>query len=262
MQFCTVCGRPKAKGSSSCSGCGNPFVTAEPFSPYEPEPRWKAESARAAAPRARSSPSRRLKRASIGAAGGLALAIAVVGVTLWPHNDQPAGRVTGVQAGTPSPGSAGSAPAGAVSPVADTPPSSPASPSGSVAMAAAAAADSDSATVLSFLDSYFSAINGHDYQSYLALLTPDQQQEITQADFDSGYQGTADSAETLTGVSDDADGDVAAAVTFSSHQDPDSADNEESCTDWRITLFLEPDGSSYLIDQPPQGYHAASQPCS
>jgi hypothetical protein len=255
MQFCTVCGRPKAGGSSSCRGCGNPFVTPKAFGSPGPE----EGTVRPGAPRP---PSRWLKRTSIAAAGGLALGIAVAGLTLWPHGDHPAASGAGAEAGTSSPAAAGSGPATLAAPAADTPAPDPGRPSGPVAMTAAAAGDADAPAILSFLDSYFTAINTHDYQAYDALLSPQLQQEITQPAFDSGYQGTSDSAETLAGVSAASSGDTAAAVTFTSHQDPDAADNDESCTDWQITLYLQPGDSGYLIDPPPQGYHAVSAPCS
>jgi hypothetical protein len=133
---------------------------------------------------------------------------------------------------------------------------------GGVHVAATAAQSPDAQSVASFLDSYFTAINAHDYQAYSALLTSALQQGLTQASFDRGYRGTADSAESLVNISQAADGDVAATVTFTSQQNPDQANHEEACTDWRISLFLTQSGNSYLIDRPPAGYHAASAPCS
>ena len=41
---------------------------------------------------------------------------------------------------------------------------------------------------------------------------------MTQAQFDKGYRSTADSNETLVGISTASDGDLAAEVTFTSHQ--------------------------------------------
>ncbi|MGO9780933.1 MAG: hypothetical protein ACLPKE_08480 [Streptosporangiaceae bacterium] len=128
-------------------------------------------------------------------------------------------------------------------------------------MTSEAAQDPDSSSVEAFLDRYFSAVNAHSYQTYVELLSPQLQKQLTQAGFDQGYQGTADSAEQLASISAEANGDTAAAVTFVSHQHPDAANNEESCTDWSITLFLEGSGDGYLVDEAPQGYHAASTPC-
>jgi hypothetical protein len=86
---------------------------------------------------------------------------------------------------------------------------------------------------------------------------------MTQAQFKNGYRSTADSNETLVGISTASDGDMAAEVTFTSHQNPaDSPDHSESCTDWDITLFLAQGGSGYVIDPAPAGYHASHQGCS
>ena len=144
------------------------------------------------------------------------------------------------------------------------PPDSPSpSSSGTVTVAAGVSQDPDASPVADFLDQYFAAINAHDYQSYLALLSSQVQQGMTQEQFDKGYRSTADSGETLVSISPASDGDLAAEVTFTSHQNPaDSPDQSESCTDWDITLFLAQDGSGYLIDPAPSGYHASYQPCS
>lgn len=86
---------------------------------------------------------------------------------------------------------------------------------------------------------------------------------MTHAQFDQGYRTTADSNETLVGISTASDGDLAAEVTFTSHQNPaDSPDQSESCTDWDISLFLAQGGSGYIVDPPPSGYHASYQACS
>ena len=64
---------------------------------------------------------------------------------------------------------------------------------------AGASQNANAASVAAFLDHYFAAINNHDYQSYVSLLSPQAQQGLTAAQFDSGYRSTADSAETLVG---------------------------------------------------------------
>jgi hypothetical protein len=117
--------------------------------------------------------------------------------------------------------------------------------------------------VSAFLGQYFTTINTHDYQAYLSLLSPQEQQGYTQEQFDRGYRSTVDSAETLVSISTGANGDLDVAVTFTSHQDPvDSPDHQESCTDWQIMLFLQQDGGSgYVIDVPPPDYHASYAAC-
>lgn len=54
---------------------------------------------------------------------------------------------------------------------------------------------------------------------------------------------------------------MAAAVTFTSRQSAADSHDASPCTDWRITLYLQPDGSSYLIGRPPASYHASSSAC-
>ena len=146
----------------------------------------------------------------------------------------------------------------------ESPPDSPSpSSSGTVTVGADVSQDPDASPVADFLGQYFAAINAHDYQSYLSLLSSQVRQGMTQEQFDKGYRSTVDSGETLVSISPASDGDLAAEVTFTSHQNPaDSPDQSESCTDWDITLFLAQDGSGYLIDPAPSGYHAAYQPCS
>jgi hypothetical protein len=122
--------------------------------------------------------------------------------------------------------------------------------------------DPDASSVAAFLSQYFAAINTRDYQSYLALLSPQLQQGMTQAQFDKGYRSTSDSDETLVDISTASDGDLNAEVTFTSHQNPaDSPDQTESCTSWDISLFLAQGGSGYVIDPAPSDYRASYQPC-
>jgi hypothetical protein len=117
--------------------------------------------------------------------------------------------------------------------------------------------------ILSLLGKYFAVINAHDYQGYLALLSPQAQQGWTAAAFASGFQATQDSGEALTGISTAADGRTVAAVTFTSHQAPAASVNDsQSCTIWHILLFLEPAGNGYLIGDPPPGYTASYAACS
>ena len=65
----------------------------------------------------------------------------------------------------------------------------------------------------------------------------------------------------LTTISSAGGGSVAAAVTFTSRQSAADSHDASPCTDWRITLYLQPDGSSYLIGRPPASYHASSSAC-
>lgn len=122
--------------------------------------------------------------------------------------------------------------------------------------------DADASAVATFLNEYFTAINNHDYQSYLSLHNSHSAQGLTQERFDNGYTSTVDSAETLRGISTAANGDLVASVTFTSRQNTaQSVNGAESCTNWNISLFLEQDGGGYLIDRTPPGYHASYRAC-
>lgn len=174
------------------------------------------------------------------------------------QSTQPAQGASAVGQDSSAAGPGGTAPAQGPS---DTSPDS--SGAGAVTVGAGASQDTDASSVADFLGQYFAAINARDYQSYFSLLSPQVQQGMTQAQFKNGYRSTADSNETLVGISTASDGDMAAEVTFTSHQNPaDSPDHSESCTDWDITLFLAQGGSGYVIDPAPAGYYASHQGCS
>ncbi len=154
-------------------------------------------------------------------------------------------------------------------PATQSAPSSPTAPptsasastsSGTVAVSAAAASDAAAPQVTAFLNSYFTAINAHDYQAYDSLL--DQQlQPYPQSSFDAGYGSTTDSNETLTSITDTGSGGEAASVTFTSHQQPAESPDNSSCDQWSITLFLVPNGNGYLEGAAPSTYHASYQAC-
>jgi hypothetical protein len=154
-----------------------------------------------------------------------------------------------------------SAPASPTAPTTAPPTSAPASTSsGTVAVSAAAAGNGAAPQVTAFLNSYFTAINAHDYQAYDSLL--DQQlQPYPQSSFDAGYGSTTDSDETLTSITDTGSGGEAASVTFTSHQQPAESPDNSSCDQWSITLFLVPNGNGYLEGAAPSTYHAAYQAC-
>src|SRR6202035_2657241 len=112
------------------------------------------------------------------------------------------------------------------------------------------------------LQNYFIVINNHDYAGYLALLSPQEQQDWTAGMFAAGFRSTTDSGETLAGISTAPDGRTVATVTFTSHQDPAvSVNHSQACTRWQILLFLEKQGNGYLIGDPPPGYAATYTPC-
>lgn len=115
--------------------------------------------------------------------------------------------------------------------------------------------------VVAFLNTYFTAINSHDYQRYSALLGPRVRRTETAPVFRSGYRSTTDSAVTLTGISATGAGQVAAGVTFISHQAAADSPSHSRCTDWNILLVLGKQHGMLLLQPPPSGYHASFRRC-
>jgi len=146
--------------------------------------------------------------------------------------------------------------------VTQPPVTQPASP-GAVTVAVSPAAQSDPAEpgVLAFVERYFTAINEHDYQTYIGLLNAQEAANESRSAFDSGFGTTTDSAATLTGISGLGGGGEAASVSFTSHQAPSDSVDGRSCDLWSITLYLTPSGSSYVTNPPPSGYHSSHQAC-
>jgi hypothetical protein len=132
---------------------------------------------------------------------------------------------------------------------------------GVVAVAAGAAGNPAAPRVIALLDRYFAAINRRDYAAYARLLDRQRLRSDPAASFEGGYASTTDSDETLTRISAVGSGDVAASVTFTSHQKRAISRDHSSCTLWAITLYLVPHGTGYLIGTPPPGYWASYQAC-
>ena len=163
-------------------------------------------------------------------------------------------------AGAPGQATPPASPAGTA---ATTPSATPTASAGTatVAVAPAAAANPAAAQVRALLDRYFAAINAHDYRAFNSLLDARLRQLDPLPVFTSGYATTQDSAEELTAISAAGGGELAAAVTFTSHQSPANSPDNSSCDSWRITLYLLPNGGSYLIGTAPPGYRASYQSC-
>jgi hypothetical protein len=268
MQACGNCGQPRIEGKKFCTRCGTRF----------PDDEITARAGRVPLANGRSP----YRPVAIGAAG--AAVLAGIGVGTWflvghfgghanagaPQagnvvtSTRPAGNLAAVSpaAGSPAAGSpaAGSPAAASTGPgSADDGPVTP--PPGPVAVAPAAARDPAAPQITAFLDRYFAAINAHDYQAYVALLSP-QAQGITQSQFDSGYGSTTDTDETLSEVSVAANGDYVARVVFTSHQSASESPTSTTCNVWNISLYLMPNAGGYLIDTPPSSYHAGIAVCS
>jgi hypothetical protein len=265
MQACSNCGQPKIAGKQFCTRCGARFpdeVTREPG------------YTRPVADRSR-------HLTAVLAMAGVAL-LAGIGVGAWflvKHHDSQShaesqqhshqgGPVT-AQAGAGSPvaeGSPASSSPDPGSPAASSPasgsvtPSEGVAPPGPVAIAPATTGNPMAPKIAAFLDEYFDAINTHDYQAYVALRSP-QAQGISQAQFNAGYGSTADTGETLHGISSSANGDLVAEVTFISRQSAAESASDSACTAWNISIYLVPNGDGYLIDDPPSSYHAGYTAC-
>jgi hypothetical protein len=154
-------------------------------------------------------------------------------------------------------------PAGTTGTTATTPSATPTASAGTatVAVAPAAAASPAAVQVQALLGRYFAAINAHDYPAYSGLLDARLRKLDPPSAFSSGYATTQDSAEELTAISAAGAGELAAAVTFTSHQSPANSPDDSSCDSWRITLYLLPNSGSYLIGSAPPGYRASYQSC-
>jgi hypothetical protein len=161
-----------------------------------------------------------------------------------------------------APPAASSAPPTTSSTVATPSPTPGLSTVGTVTVSASAAQNPDANAVAAFVSEYFSAINSHSFEAYDALLTPQLQQGETVQSFSDGFGSSSDSDEILVAVTAASNGDTAANLTFTSHQNASQAANGTgTCTDWNITLFLESNGGGYLDGTSPSGYHADPKSC-
>jgi hypothetical protein len=161
-------------------------------------------------------------------------------------------------ASTPT-ATASTSPTGSATPSGTASPST--SPTAAVIVSPAAAANPAEPGIAALVNEYFTAINAHDYTAYNNLLAPQQQAADTRSSFDTGYGSTTDSNEKLTGITDTSNGGEAATLSFTSHQNAADSATQSTCTSWKITLYLEPNGNSYLIGPTPPGYHAQYAAC-
>jgi hypothetical protein len=104
------------------------------------------------------------------------------------------------------------------------------------------------------LESYFSAINQHDFPAYSSLFIPSIR--ATMHNFAAGYQSTRDSRARLTGLVSTGPEGLAATVTFVSRQNPADSPDHATCDRWHITLFLKSDGRGYHIRRHRPGFPA------
>jgi hypothetical protein len=111
------------------------------------------------------------------------------------------------------------------------------------------------------LSHYFHGINTHDYAEYQSAHNAQTQASESQSAFNSGYGSTTDSDMTLTSLEAAANGDESATVTFTSRQAASASVDGSTCNDWKLTYYLVPAGTGYLIGPPPSGYQPAYTDC-
>jgi hypothetical protein len=129
-----------------------------------------------------------------------------------------------------------------------------------VALAPGAARQPGAHHVAAFLATYFAAINKHRYHAYMSLFDPQSRPIHSRQEFLTGFASTRDSGARLVRISPAAAG-PAAEIAFDSHQRPAASATQTACTSWRITLFLETHGRTYLIGTAPATYRAQAAPC-
>jgi len=251
MATCTQCGHRSGTPAQACPACG--AATAAPPRSQPGRPAWPAPPRRAHGGRVLILGTAAAVLAAAG--GGTALALARFG---RPHAATGA-RTSQRPLTTPARASAGSGQPAAT-------PSAGPSPvtqvgSSLVAVRPALAGRPGTASLVTFLTGYFTAINQHDYLAYRRLFSPQSQLALTRARFMAGYASSADSAAALDAFSAPAPGQLVVTVSFTSRQRPGAGPAGGTCTDWRITLYLTRQGTSYVIGAPPAGYRAAFRSC-
>jgi hypothetical protein len=156
--------------------------------------------------------------------------------------------------------SASTSPSGGASPpVSASASTSPAS--GPVSVGPGVASNATESAVETTLNLNFKAINAHDYTEYQSARNSQEQAAESQSAFASGYGSTSDSGITLTSIASAANGVEEATVTFTSHQEAGTGIDGSSCNDWKVTYFLVPQVSGYLIGPAPSGYQPTYSDC-
>ena len=125
----------------------------------------------------------------------------------------------------------------------------------------AAASGPHAPAVVAFLTRYFTAINDHDFPAYKRLFTPSLRGGLSRTAFVRGYGSSQDSQATLQSIAGTGQAELAAAVTFTSHQRPAASPKHTACNVWTISLYLAQHGSGYVIVSPPSSYQASVSTC-
>jgi hypothetical protein len=131
-----------------------------------------------------------------------------------------------------------------------------------VTVSQAAAGSPRAVSAVLFLTRYFSAINAHDYAAYQRLFGASLRGGLSAQAFTAGYGSTRDSGIVLRGVTVTGSGQIAAMVTFTSHQQASSSPTHSACTTWYIALYLVKHDHHYLLRPPPPGYQASAAACA
>jgi hypothetical protein len=148
-----------------------------------------------------------------------------------------------------------------------TSPSASATPSptqtGTVQVSPGVASNAAEPQVAAYLNRYFKAINTRDYSEYNSLLDAENQQSDSESSFNSGFATTKDTDEVLTGITGTGTGggSLEANVSFTSHQTPADSVDQSACNNWRVSLYLVPQGNSYVMTAAPAGYKAVYTDC-
>jgi WD40 repeat protein len=130
-----------------------------------------------------------------------------------------------------------------------------------VALAASASSAPEADKVRQFAVKYFTAINHHNYNQFIALLNAQQQTENSRSAFESGYASVTDYGAIITGITAGPARQVVANLTFASLQNPaDSVDNS-ACDQWNISFYLVQQGNGYVMTAAPADYHASFTDC-
>lgn len=278
-----------------CPGCGNDFGRPAFDSGVSGEPtdQWKTADTVYAAPEylppAQPAPAFPPPPAPVGptgpgrrSGGGRTAAFIIVGVlvvlaagggvyTLVSRShghataQPPSTPVATVGAGTAPAVQASASPTEFASASPSASPSASATPTptqtGTVRVAPGVAGNPAEPQVEAYLNRYFNSINTRNYSEYNSLLDAQKQQADSRANFDSGFGTTKDSNEVLTGIEDTGSGNLTANVSFTSHQSPAESVDDSACNNWQLSLFLAPQGNSYVMTTTPTGYQVAYTDC-
>ena len=134
-------------------------------------------------------------------------------------------------------------------------------PSRLITTSPAAASGPHTAAVVAFLTRYFTAINDHDFAAYKRLFSTSLRGGLSRTAFARGYGSSQDSQATLQSIAGTGQAELAAAVTFTSHQRPAASPKHTACNVWTISLYLAQHGSGYVIVSPPSSYQASVSTC-